>query len=306
MTSYDVTHDDEPIDVQAVSDDDRLVEQLRHALSPEDAVVWDDNDDEKDPGYALLRALQRDVSAGLPVGESTLPAEVVELLPRRRHLSRTATIAVVAAGVLSIGGVAAASAPGQPLAGAREAVANAVSSAVHAVTPDAPVGPAVVETVTSPTPKPSPPGDAVSDAARSASAVLQIEANLDRAEAMIDKGQLQAAGAQLDAAERKLAYVTDSAVRAGLQARLDDLRSKLAVAPTAKPTRTPATDDKGKSAGNGKTEQNADHSRQSGTTTHKPTAAPSRAASQSSVARLRNAATRAAVERPDSHRGNDN
>src|SRR4051794_33158476 len=219
MSTYDVTPDDEPLDVTAVSADDLLVEQLRHALSPDAAVIWDDDDDELDPAFALLRALQLDVSAGLPVGESILPDGVIELLPRRRHLSRGATIAVVGAALLSIGGVAAASVPGAPLAGVRHKVTNAVASAVHAVTPDAPVGPSV-ESTASPSAKPTPPGDAVSSAARSASAVIQIEANLDRAATLIDDGRYQPAKAQLDAAARKLAYVTDASVKAGLQSRL--------------------------------------------------------------------------------------
>ena len=252
MSIYDVTPDDEPLDVAQVSADDALIEKLRHALSPDNAVVWDDDEEDSDPGYALLRALQLDVSEDLPEPE-ILPAGVTPLLPRRRHLSRTATIATVAAGVLSIGGVAAASAPGQPLAGVRHAVSDAVATAVDAITPDKPVGPSVTPTDTAvPTTKPTPPGDAVSDAARSESAVRQINDNLDRAAQMIDKGQLEAAGQQLDAAQRKLVYVIDPTTQAALQARLDDLRAKLAVAPTAKPSKSPAADDKGKGKGKGK------------------------------------------------------
>src|SRR3954468_24931488 len=98
MNPYDVTPDDEPLDVHAVSEDDLLVEQLRHALSPDAAVVWDDDDDELDPAFALLRALQLDVSAELPP-EPFLPPGVTELLPRRRHLGRATTVAVIAASV---------------------------------------------------------------------------------------------------------------------------------------------------------------------------------------------------------------
>lgn len=58
MSRYDVTPDDDPLDVRAVSDDDVRVELLRHALSPDAAVVWDDEDDELDPAFALLRALR--------------------------------------------------------------------------------------------------------------------------------------------------------------------------------------------------------------------------------------------------------
>jgi hypothetical protein len=241
MTTYDVTPDDDPLDVAAVSSDDALVEQLRHALSPDAAVVWDDEDDDVDPALALLRALQVDVSAGVAAHSNTmLPTGVAELLPRRRHLGRGATIAVVAASVLSVAGVAAASAPGQPLAGVRHAVSAAVSHAVDALTPDSQVGPAV-EATESPSAKPTPPGDAVSAAERSASAVRQIEDNLDRAAALIDDGRYQPAKNQLNAAASKLRYVTDAGVKAGLQSRLTALQSRLAAMPTAKPT--PGTSD---------------------------------------------------------------
>ena len=68
--------DNDPIDLDAadaVVADDALVERLRRALSPEAAVVWgDDDDDADDLSYALLRALQSDVSTDLD--EALLPA----------------------------------------------------------------------------------------------------------------------------------------------------------------------------------------------------------------------------------------
>jgi hypothetical protein len=277
MTVYDVTPDDEPLDIAAVNADDALIERLRHALSPDTVVSLTDEGDSMDPGYALLRALQLDVSADLPT-ETIVPAGVTELLPRRRHLSRTATMAVVAAGVLSIGGVAAASAPGLPLAGARHAVSNAVASAVDAITPDSPVGP-TRPTLTAPTTipslKPTPPGDAVSDAARSASAILQIEANLDKAAAFLDEGRYEPAKAQLDAAARKLGYVTDAGEHARLGARLHELQTRLAATPHATPS-TGRPDGKGKptahpSPGSGHANGNAVEP------SHKPTALPTTA-----------------------------
>ena len=294
MSTYDVTSDDEPLDVGAVNEDDLLVERLRHALSPESAVVWDDDDDE-DPGYALLRALQLDVSADLP-SETILPPGVTELIPRRRHLSRTATVAVVAASVLSIGGVAAASAPGQPLAGVRHAVSDAVHEAVDAITPAAPVGP-TVEATESPSAKPTPPGDAVSDAARSANAVLQIEHNLDRAAAFIEDGRYQPAKAQLDAAESKLHYVTDATVKADLQSRLTALQSQLAAMPTAKPTHGPS-DDHGKPADKGNGGPDADHG-QGADATNKPTAVPSRGARSSATGHVVDHVTPSTVRHKD-------
>lgn len=232
MTRYDVTPDDEPVDVAAVGADDALVERLRRALTPEAAVVWDDDDDTDDPGYALLRALQRDVDTALP-NDDLLAAEglplpdVVRSLPRTRRLSRGATLAAVAASVLSIGGVAAASAPGQPLAGVRSAVASAVTSVVGAITPDEPVGPQGADAAR-PTPSPTPPGKTVSAAARDAAAVQQIRANLDRASVLLDAQRWSAAKAQLDAAARKLVLVTDPPVRAALADELAALRTRLA------------------------------------------------------------------------------
>jgi hypothetical protein len=272
MTTFDdLTPDDEPLDLAAVNADDALVERLRHALSPDAAVVWDD-DDEDDPGYALLRAVQRDVSADLPA-DAVVPAEITRILPRRRHLSRSATVAVVAAGVLSIGGVAAASAPGQPLAGVRHAVSDAVATAVDAITPDAPVGPAVADPTKSaePTAKPTPPGVAVSYAARSASAILQIEANLDRAETLIGDGRLTAAEAQLDAAARKLGYVIDASQRSLLEARLTLLRAELAALPTAAPSHGPRDGKGGKPSSKPSREPGANGGPDA---THAPSAPP--------------------------------
>ena len=301
MTTYDVTPDDEPLDVTAVGEDDLLVEQLRHALSPDAAVIWDDDDDELDPAFALLRALQTDVSAGLPLDAPILPAGVTPLLPRRRHLSRTATVAAVAAGVLSIGGVAAAAAPGMPLEGVRHTLTNAVATAVHAVTPDAPIGPAV-ESSASPTASPSSRGDAVSDAARSANAVIQIENNLDRAAKLIADGRYQPAKNQLDAAASKLHYVTDATVKADLQSRLTTLQAQLAAMPTAKPTHGPS-DDKGKPADHSGKGNSSNRSGQGPDATHKPTALPTKAGRPSTSDHASDDATTEAVETPSSNKG---
>jgi hypothetical protein len=229
MTTYD---DDDPLDVGAVSDDDALVEQLRGALSPDAAVVWDDDDDEIDPAFALLRSLQRDVSADLPAAAGILPAGVTELLPRRRRLGRGATVAAVAAGVLSIAGVAAA-APGQPLAAVRSAVSSAVSDVVHAMTPRSPVGPTAAKPSHSarPTPTATSRGDIVEAAVRNAAAVAQVGSNLDRASAFLDAGKYTPAGEQLDAAARKLGFVTDPSAHAVLATRLTSLRARLAARP---------------------------------------------------------------------------
>ena len=77
-------------------------------------------------------------------------------------------------------------------------------NAVDAITPNQPVGP-TVDATESASAKPTPPGEAVSTAARSANAVDQIEANLARAADLIDKGRFEPAKNQLNAA----ALVTD-------------------------------------------------------------------------------------------------
>jgi hypothetical protein len=250
MSPYDVTPDDEPIDMAGVSADDRMVEKLRHALSPDSAVIWDDEDDEVDPAIALLRALQRDVSSDLP-SDFALPPRVGGAVPRRRRLGRGATVAAVAAGVLSIGGVAAAAAPGQPLAGMRSAVSSAVSHVVHAITLDAPAGPAVAAPshTSRPSTNPTAGGQAVSAAARSASAVLQIEANLARAESFLNQGKYSPANAQLAAAARKLDYVVGAADRARLATRLAALKARLAATPD--PAASGSSDDSGGTTRNG-------------------------------------------------------
>lgn len=227
MSTYDDIRENDPVDMSAVAADGELVEQLRRALSPRDAVVWDDDDAELDPAFALLRALQLDVAADLPL-DPILPVGVTRLTPRR--FGRTATIAAITAGVLSIGGVAAAaSAPGSTLGGVRSAVSAAVSTVVNAITPDSPVGPAVAAPPAKdePSPKATPPGELVSAAARSASAATQITAELDQAGRFLTSGQYVAAKEQLDAAARKLPLVLDLETHDRLSVRLDGYRAQL-------------------------------------------------------------------------------
>lgn len=223
MNPFDLTPDDEPLDVAAVNADDGAVERLRRALSPDAAVVWDDDDDEVDPAVGLLRALQRDVTTDLPVDQPGLPAEVIPLASRRR-LGRGATVAVVAASVLSLGGVAAASSSGGPLSGVRHAVSSAVTDVVNAITPDAPVGPKPAK----PSPSSTPPGSEVSAAARSAAAAIQLDALLLKAARFLDRGQYAAASEQLDTVARRLPLVTNTTAHDALAARLTALQARLA------------------------------------------------------------------------------
>ena len=236
------TYDEEPLDLAAVSADDALVERLRRSLSPEAAVVWDDDDDAgEDRSYALLRALQLDITAeAAPAAPvlSDLVADVVPLTGRRRALGRSATVAAVTAGVLALGGAAAAatSAPGDPMYGVRSAVASAVQEVVDAITPAAPVGPALSAAAT-PTATITPPGRAVSTTARSISAVRQIEERLYTAQRLLDAGRPKPALEVLDQATRRLPLVTDLAVRSALAGQVADLRAAAAAAMTPPPVR---------------------------------------------------------------------
>ena len=232
---------EDPIELDAaaaVQADDALVERLRSALSPEDAVVWDDDEDvDDDLSYALLRALQRDVSM---VAEAPA-ARVVPLSPRSRRLGRTATVATVAAALVSVAGVAAAatSSPGDPLYGVRSAVASAVHDAVDAVTPTKPIGPSAAHpAAATPTATISPRGAQVSTAARSAGAVVQIEERIATATRLLDAGRPRPAGEVLDQAQRRLPLVSDVARRADFQQQIDALRARAAAmsAPHGKPS----------------------------------------------------------------------
>ena len=249
---------DEPVDVTAVARDDALIERLRASLSPDTAVVWGDDDDDsgEDLSYALLRALQHDVSAALPQPAPT-PAVVVPLAARRSGLRRTATVAAMTAGVLSLAGAAAAatSSPGDPMYGVRSAVASAVSEVVDAITPSEPIGPKpAAHRAATPTATITPPGVAVSTAARSISAVRQIEERISTAKRLLEAERPRAALQVLAQAERRLPLVTDAAVRAGLQGQVDALQAQAAAASTVAPDRTPRDkpDDKGTTKADGK------------------------------------------------------
>ena len=229
-----MTRSDEPFDLDAVAGDDAMVERLRASLSPGDSVG--SADDSGDLSYALLRALQDDVSAELDP-----PPVVVPIGPRRRVFGRAATVAAVTAGVLSLAGAAAAAtaSPGAPLSGVRSAVASAVHDALDAITPSESVeSPAAAPTEAGPAV--SPRGEAVSAAARSAGATNQIEERIALAERLLDRGRLTAAGEVLDQAQRRLPLVQDAAKRAGYQEQIDRLRARALAAPARGPQSGPA------------------------------------------------------------------
>jgi hypothetical protein len=232
--------------MSSVAADEVMVERLRRSLSPDAAVVWDDDDDVDDPAFALLRGLQRDVAADLPQLPSILPREVTSLESRRRGLGRGAAVAAVTAGVLSIAGVAAAQ-PGRPLSGVRTAVESAVTHVVDAITPSAPVGPTAVQPHRSPSSAASPKSSPRSEAARSAAAAAEVTQALDKAQRFLDRGQTTAAQEQLDRATRALARIADPAVRGPLATRLAALSGRLG-------TTQPSAD----SNGSGKDDTGAD------------------------------------------------
>lgn len=263
---------DDPIDLSQVAADDAAIEQLR-----ETRVAGDD------PAMAMLRDLLHDVGGDLPQGAPLGhgSSEVIPLpndtTPERRLVRNGTLVALVAAGALSVAGVAAAStlAPeGSPLHGLVDAVRAAAGAVIGAVTPpdtpaasstESPGGAAVAAPTDLPSaasfdrrttsdprttrpgaaaPSASAPGTAVSAATRSAAAARQVTALLDQAEALLDAGRTDAADARLDTAERRLAVVLPP--DAGpLRARLTSLRERLAAAtaePRAKPT--PRAEDK--------------------------------------------------------------
>jgi hypothetical protein len=240
-----VIADDHPVDLSVVEADDALVERLRGSLSPRAAVVWGDDDDElgDDPSYALLRALQNDVNAELQQAPSAAAA-VVPLAPRRRALGRTATVAALTVGALSLAGAAAAatSSPGDAMYGVRSAVAAAVHEVVIAVTPAQPLGPSQPAAPAAPVVRESPRGTSVSAAAASAAAARQVVERLETAARLLAAGRREAAGQVLDQAERRLPLVTDPGLRAKLDAQLAELRAKVADLPAedrGKPAGTP-------------------------------------------------------------------
>lgn len=238
-------NDDEPLDLKAVAADDAALEALR-AGAADDAAL------------GLLRALLLDVERDLPtpVGHGSTVLALASSEESDRRIARGGTVvAVLAAGLLSLGGVAAAStlAPaGSPLHALGEAVRSAAGAVVGAVTPPASPGrsgvvpppataspssvaaaPAKQTTVA---PRTSPPGAPVSAASRSRAAARQVDQLLDAAAGLLEAGRTTAAVARLDLAERKLTEVLP-ADRADLPQRLAALREQATAA--AKPTRSP-------------------------------------------------------------------
>lgn len=245
--------DDDPLDLSAVALDHAAVEAL--------VAGADGADDEV---LALLRDLLDDVTVDLPdvvdeplpvgCGSTVLPL-ANEQTPERRLVRGGTLVAIVAAGVLSLGGVAAAStvvSEGSPLHGLGEVVRSAAGAVVGAVTPPesapAPRGAAPAEDAApAPQAEPAPaaqhvaPGAVVSAAAQSQAAARQVTALLDAAERLLDAGRAKAADARLDNAEAKLAAVLPADGAAALRERLVALRERadVAAAPRQKQQKAP-------------------------------------------------------------------
>lgn len=230
---------DEPLDLAAVAADEAALEALRDGVGDDAAL-------------ALLRELvldvERDLPDGVPVGRgSTVLALAAEDVPERRVARGGAVVAALTAGVLSLGGVAAASPADSPLHGLGEKVRSAAGALVGAVTPpQTPTRSGVGLPAASASPAPSPPapvaaprspapGPAVAAAARSQAAARQVAQLLDAAEELLRAGRTSAAVARLDLAERRLPEVLP-AQRAALADRLAALRAQ--VPPPAQPART--------------------------------------------------------------------
>lgn len=229
------------LDLDAVAADEAALEALRTAAVD-------------DPALVLLRELLLDVERDLPapVGHGSSVMALAGGGPERRLARNGTVVAAFTAGLLTLGGVAAAStlAPvDSPLHGLGQAVRSAAGAVVGAVTPPASPGRsgAVLSTAKgSPSaaaegasvPRTPTPGATVSAAVRSRAAARQVDRLLDDASALLTAGRTAVAVTRLDLAERRLTEVlaTD---RADLPERLADLRAKATAALTATPARPP-------------------------------------------------------------------
>lgn len=229
--------DDDPLDLAGVAADAAALD----ALLSGDELPEDLRDD---LALTLLHDLRLDVDTEpIPVAPAGAPSRSDIILlspgqPRARRAARSTTaVALLTAGALSLGGVAAASttvAAGNPLYGLGEAVRSAAGTFVDAVTPPqtAPVPPPAP--AASPTPRPTPAGVAVAASARSTAAARQVTALLDAAQELLAEGRTKQADDRLDVAERRLPEVLPADGATALAARLADLRGQVGAA-TASP-----------------------------------------------------------------------
>ena len=245
--------DDGPLDLTQVAADEAALEQLRLSTArPDDSALELLRD--------LLVDVERDLPRSAPVGQgSTVLRLAGESTPDPRVARGGTVVAVLAAGMVVFGGVAAAStavAPGNPLHGFGEGVRAAAVAVVDAVKPPettrdvepatgavpAPAADRAAEALAS-RPSPAASGAATAAAARSDAAARQVGALLDEAERLLAEGRAPAADQRLDLAERRLAEVSAEAA-APLRTRLDDLRRQVDAALAAQ-QKAPAKADPG-------------------------------------------------------------
>ena len=255
---------DDPLDLTQVTADDAAVEQLRlGAPAAEDSALQ------------LLHDLLVDLDAEpveqprlVPVGSgSTVLRLAGESTPDSRLARGGAVVALIAAGMVALGGVAAAStavAPGNPLHGLGESVRSVAGAVVDAVKPPdtarradpaqavlpSPAASRALEALASRSAAPA----ATAAAARSDAAARQVAALLAEAEQLLDEGRSAAAQQRLDLAERRLVDVQPAAA-ADLRTQLEQLRDRAAQA-VAEPRPRPA--DPGRSAPEPKPEPKGD------------------------------------------------
>lgn len=236
-----MTDDDDRVDLGEVAADDAALDRVRAG-----ARLGDDE------ALLLLRGLVDDVDADVlppvPVGcGSTVLRIAGESSVERRRARNGALVAAIAAGVLSLSGVAAASTvvpADSPLAGLGQIVRSAAGAVVGAVTPPDSIPARPVVTLPSPAAsaaraavaaRPSAaPGAEVSAAARSRAAVRQVTALLDAAQQLLADDRPAVAAARLDTAERRLADVLPAEAEP-LAARLAQLRSEVEAATAGPP-----------------------------------------------------------------------
>lgn len=239
------TSDDDPLDLTAVDADERAIEALRAGRPPHDPELA------LDLMYALRLDVERDLPVDRPVPHGTTVIAFATPRPERRLARNGTAVVALTAGLLSLGGVAAAStlAPaGSPLHGLGQALRSAGEAVVGVVAPpETPGRPVATPSTTTSTaaqapaktvvvaPRTPPPGASVSVAARSLAAARQVDRLLAEADALLDDGRTTAAVSRLDLAERTLTEVL-APDRADLPERLAALRAQ-AVPTEAKPAR---------------------------------------------------------------------
>jgi hypothetical protein len=201
-------NDDAPLDLAAVAADEAALEALRAGAGDDAALML---------LRELLLDVERDLAPTAPLSHGTTVLARADAGPERRLARNGTVVAALTAGLLSLGGVAAAStfAPADsPLHGLGEAVRSAAGAVVGAVTPPTSPGRSAVvlptpsaSPTTAPTPAPAAkaaaaprtptPGATVSAASRSRAAARQVDQLLVAAADLLKAGRTTAAVSRL-------------------------------------------------------------------------------------------------------------